>query len=69
MANQDQLNILLSGKEKWKYWRRSNLETIPKLDESDLSGMDLSGLYFERANMYRANLSGANLSGAIFFKN
>ncbi len=69
MANQEQLEILKQGAEKWNRWRLENLEisidlTEAKLFETNLNRANLSG-----ANLFRANLNGAklrevNLSGA-----
>src|SRR5438552_1247773 len=70
MANQEQVELLLRGKDIWSEWREQHPEVNidlsgadlfrAKLGEANLGGADLSG-----ANLSEANLSGANLTIAI----
>ncbi len=72
MVNEEHLEILKQGVEKWNEWREKNPEIKPELAEAnlvnkDLSGIklseaDLSGANLNRANLERADLSNANLS-------
>ncbi len=71
MSNQEQLDILKQGIERWLQWRAEHRDIKPDLTGADLSDTDLSKIELEQvdlsgANLCRANLSEANLSEAIF---
>ena len=54
MANQEQVDRLLTGVEGWNKWRAENPDEL----------IDLSGANLSRACFYNANLSCADLSDA-----
>src|SRR6266487_4291677 len=56
MANQEQLDRLQQGVEKWNTWRTQHEEI-----EVDLSGADLSRADLSRAHLRETNLRNANL--------
>jgi hypothetical protein len=74
MPNQEQLELLLQGREVWNAWRKQSPEITPFLRSAQLGGRDLSGydlhdVYLRRAHLQKACLDGcqlreANLSGA-----
>ena len=69
MANEEHLEILKQGVEKWNEWREANPDVQPDLIEADLIGANLSGAILIEANLIgadlrQADLIGANLSGA-----
>lgn len=71
MANPQQLNLLLSGIDKWNEWRRVNRSTLldftgADLRKRNLCGADLTGANFSRANLVGADLSLSKLYGAVF---
>ena len=55
MANEEHLDILKKGVERWNAWRSENPEIQPYLSDADL----------RRAYLRRADLSDANLSDAF----
>lgn len=59
MADNEHLEILKQGVEKWNEWRSNNLQTKPDLSCADLSRSDLS-----RANLSYVYLNDTNLVGA-----
>ena len=74
MANEEQLEILLSGVEAWNRWRKAhpgievNLRGADlqgaDLQKADLQSVDLQGARLRYANLQFANLQGANLQHA-----
>ena len=52
MANEEQLNLIKQGVEKWNQWREDNADIKPDLSECDL----------RQANLQKVNLSYANLN-------
>lgn len=69
MANQEHLDILTQGVEKWNQWRKNHTYVQPDLKRSDLkaaglSGIDLSGTNLSGTDLAWADLSQANLSEA-----
>lgn len=74
MPNQEQLDLLLQGREAWNAWRKQSVDTTPflrsaRLEGLDLSGYDLHDVYLKRAHLQGTCLEGcqlreANLSGA-----
>ena len=70
MANQEQLEILQSGAEKWNNWLQLTRQGPgdlrgANLIEANLSKTNLEGADLERARLQGANLGDANLQGAI----
>lgn len=73
MANQEHVNILKRGVEKWNEWRSANLYIVPDLKGADLGGANLSlinliGADVNRADFNRAKLRGAKLNDANLSK-
>ena len=69
MANQEHLDILLSGVEKWNAWRqhqRATIREVPDLSGVSLSGIVLKGVDFGGAHLTGVDLSFAYLSQAAF---
>ena len=74
MADQQHLNILKQGVEKWNRWRDGYKDIRPDLSGADLSKLDLSeanlsttdlsGSYLYVADLRKANISRAYLVGA-----
>lgn len=74
MANQEHLDLLLSGVEKWNAWREENPDIYPDLTAAPLSllnltlanfsNTDLTGSNFEGVNLAYADLTGADLKKA-----
>jgi hypothetical protein len=64
MANQEQLEILRQGVEKWNEWRSQYPDQMIDLSEAVLIGAKLSGADLSSAALIGADLSGANLHGA-----
>jgi hypothetical protein len=64
MANQEHLDILKQGVERWNQWRQEHADIQPDLRDADLSGSDLSGADLTYVDFRGASLSGATLSGA-----
>ncbi len=69
MANEEHLEILKKGVEKWNEWREKNPEIRPNLFganliEKNLSTTNLSVADLRYANLTRVNLNLANLSKA-----
>lgn len=62
MADQEQLNLLFSGIDKWNEWRRVNRATPLDFTGADLRKRNLCGADFIEANFSGANLVGADLS-------
>src|SRR5260221_58983 len=63
MVNQQHLNILKQGVEKWNRWRDEHTDIGP-----DLSGADLSKMNLSEANLHGTNFNGANLHDADLSK-
>ncbi len=63
--NQDKaLELLKDGKvEEWNTLRQSG-ESIPDLNDANLSGANLSGANLRNVDLGRAKLSDADLTGA-----
>lgn len=67
MANQEHLEILKQGLEKWNAWRNAYPEIRPDLYSSgllivDLSNLDLSGFNLSNSDLIGTNISNSNLS-------
>src|SRR6266487_177290 len=65
MANQEQLDRLQQGVEKWNTWRTQHEEIDVDLSGAKLGGAKLGGAKLGGADLSRSNFSGADLSGAI----
>lgn len=59
MGNQEQLDLLKQGVERWNRWRRRNPGLSP-----NLIGANLSYAHLQGADLRRAYLSGADLRHA-----
>ncbi len=78
MADEQTLEVLKQGSEKWNQWRKENPEreidlTVAQLPEMslafyDLSKANLSGLNLMNGSLYKANLKGALLQEGYFNK-
>ena len=64
MANNDQINILLKGSERWNKWREENREAEIDISNAELDGANLSSMNLRNANFSRASMKGANLLNA-----
>lgn len=77
MANQQQLDILLSGVQNWNVWRETHLDEVPDFSEANLEKLDLAGVNLRRtycehpygefeieADLTKTRFAGANLAGA-----
>ncbi len=69
LNRQEQIALLLQGKEHWNNWRKSNPTVSPDLVAADLQGailkeLDLRLARLNGANLTRADLFGSDLSGA-----
>lgn len=69
MADEAQLEILLSGVDRWNHWREQNpLTTVnlrrANLRDADLRGVDLRGAGLREANLRSVDLRDANLQHA-----
>ncbi len=64
MANQEQLDRLQQGVEKWNTWRTQHEEIDVDLSGAKLGGAKLGGAKLGGADLSRSNFSGADLSGA-----
>ena len=64
MANQEQVEKLKQGVEKWNRWRGQNRYESIDLGEADLSYANLLGADLNGASLFKANLGGADLSYA-----
>jgi len=67
MANQEHLDILKQGVEKWNLWKTQYPEVRPDLSNADLSNADLRETNFSRANLSGANLSRADMTGCFVY--
>ncbi len=78
MANQEYLDLLTQGVERWNQWREKHADIRPDLSgvryraprtskphliRADLRGVNLSGASIMRVDIREANLSRADLSG------
>lgn len=68
MANQEHIERLAQGVERWNAWREEHHQVQPDLYGTNLSGADLSRANLSGADLYRTDLSGADLSGANLSK-
>ena len=66
VADEKQLEVLLSGTDSWNLWRTNNPTIRINLARADLSKVNLSGANLIEANLSYANLSYSNLTGAYF---
>lgn len=64
MADEEQLQILKQGAERWHRWRENNPAVEPDLRMADLQGADLKGFNLSGADLYGADLREANLREA-----
>ena len=48
LANQQQLDILLSGVQNWNVWRETHLDEVPDFSEANLEKLDLAGVNLRR---------------------
>jgi uncharacterized protein YjbI with pentapeptide repeats len=68
MADENQVELLRQGANKWNAWRDANLGGVDlsqaNLSEANLSGARLRLANVSGANLIRANLGGVDLSGA-----
>src|SRR2546422_254429 len=64
MADQELLEILKSGVQKWNAWRTGHPGIHANRSDADRSDADRNGANLSDADLSGANLSGANLSGA-----
>ena len=69
MANEEQLNLIKQGVEKWNQWRDQNTNIKPDLSQADLREIqlqkaDLSNTNLNKAKLQFSNLTGANLKNA-----
>jgi uncharacterized protein YjbI with pentapeptide repeats len=73
MANQEQLDILEQGLDRWNKWRAENPDVQIDLRDANLgfnvvfsganiSGADLHGVRLNMASLWATNFSGANLN-------
>src|SRR6266516_2558294 len=62
MANQEQLDRLQQGVEKWNTWRTQHEEIDVDLSGADLSRADLSRAHLRETNLRNANLIIASLN-------
>jgi len=68
MANQEHLNLLGQGVEKWDEWREEHSEEIADLSGADLSSAELGGANLSEAILAGADLSEADLSQANLYQ-
>ena len=64
MANQELLQILRQGVEKWHEWRKQNPQVEADLSSADLTGMNLRGIDLSWTNLNGSDLRRTDLSGA-----
>ena len=64
MANEEQLNIIKQGVEKWNQWREQHIDIKPDLSEADLRETNLQKANLGHANLSKARLQFSNLTGA-----
>ena len=65
MANQQHLEILHSGPEKWNEWRIQNPELKPDLSGMQLKDFSLEGINFKSVDLSRSRLEQVNLKGVV----
>lgn len=65
MANQQHLEILHSGPEKWNEWRMQNPELKPDLSGLHLKDISLEGINFKSVDLSKSTLEQVNLKGAL----
>jgi len=68
MANEEQVNRIKQGVEKWNQWRDQNNDIKPDLSQADLretqlQNADLSNTNLNKTKLQFSNLTGANLKG------
>jgi uncharacterized protein YjbI with pentapeptide repeats len=61
MANQEQVERLLTGVEGWNKWRRENPDIAIDLEEASLIDADIRGANLGQASLVRARLIGTDL--------
>jgi TIR domain/Pentapeptide repeats (8 copies) len=71
MASDNQMNLIIHGRDAWNDWRNKNPLEKPdfrhaRLPKFDFSGFDLEDADFRRAILREAVFKGAHLSRAIF---
>ncbi len=66
--NQEHMDIILRGVDKWNAWRKDNPEIMPDFGLADFDWSYLSKENLSKGQLSRADLSGANLRGAILRK-
>lgn len=74
MANQEQLDLLTQGVEKWNQWKTATQEVAPgrkwnldydaELSQANLSGINLNGINFGLVDLSSTNFTEAQLVGA-----
>ena len=64
MANEEHLELIRQGREKWNRWRISDPWVHPDLSGANLSGASLDRVDLSETDLNNANLSGANLNEA-----
>ena len=65
VANEEHVQRLRAGVQKWNAWRAENPDARPDLKGADLSGADLTRADLTGADLTRAVLRHAHLSGAV----
>ena len=73
MANEEQVNRIKQGVEKWNLWRDQNTDIRPDLSQADLretqlQKADLSNTNLNKVKLQFSNLTGANLQAASLKK-
>lgn len=63
MANQEDLEWLTRGIERWNQWRAEDRIHHPNLSGANLRGATLSSANLSEANLSEVDLSGADLEG------
>ncbi|MBD2215160.1 pentapeptide repeat-containing protein [Nostoc linckia FACHB-104] len=73
MANEDHIDLLKKGVDKWNNWRHKNPGIRPNFSSANLSGVNLnganlSGADLSDAKLLKVDLGGANLSGVSLIR-
>ena len=68
MTNQEHLDLLQQGVERWNQWRQEHPETQPDLRRAYLEHANLSGANLSQAHLDAVDLSHADLMGVNFSK-
>jgi uncharacterized protein YjbI with pentapeptide repeats len=64
MANQEHLEILKAGVQRWGQWRNEHIDIRPDFRGADLRDANLAFAFLRDADLRKADLRGANLSDA-----